>query len=69
VEGSDCHTNTKGSETIRVDGFKPIDKLPVYEKILKMVIHKQSEYLESNELITVCQSGFISGHSYETALQ
>jgi len=35
-----------------------------------MVVHKQLvKYLESNELITVWQSGFRSSHSYETALQ
>jgi len=57
-------------ETIRVDEFRSINKLPVYEKILEMVVQKQlMEYLESNELITVCQSGFRSGHSCETALQ
>jgi len=56
--------------TIRVNEFRPINKLPVYEKILKMVVHKQlMKYLESNELIAVCQSGFRSGHSCETALQ
>jgi len=64
VDGSDCHTNTKGLGTISVDEFRPINKLPVYEKILEMVVHKQlMKYLESNELITVCQSGFRSGHS------
>jgi len=52
--------------TIRINEFRPINKLPIYEKILEMVIHKQLvKYLESNELITVCQSGFRS----ETALQ
>jgi len=56
--------------TIRVSEFRPINKLPVYEKILEMVVHKQlMKYLESNELIIVCQSGFRSGHSCETALQ
>jgi len=56
--------------TIRINEFRPINKLPVYEKILEMVIHKQLvKYLESNGLITVYQSGFRSGHSCETALQ
>jgi len=55
---------------IRVDEFRSVNKLPVYEKISEMVVHKQLvEYLESNKLITVCQSGFSSGHSCETALQ
>jgi len=27
--------------TIRVDEFRPINKLSVYEKILEMVVHKQ----------------------------
>jgi len=56
--------------TIRINEFRPINKLPIYEKILEMVIHKQlMKYLESNELITVCQSGFRNGHSCEIALQ
>jgi len=56
--------------TSRVNEFRPINKLPVYKKILEMIVHKQlMRYLESNELIAVCQSGFRSGHSCETALQ
>jgi len=56
--------------TIRINEFRPINKLPVYEKILEMAVHKQlMKYLESNELIAVCQSGFRSGHLCETALQ
>jgi len=56
--------------TIRVDEFRLINKLPVYEKILEMLVHKQLvEYLESNKLITDCQSGFRSDHSCKTVLQ
>jgi len=56
--------------TIKINEFRPINKLPVYEKVLEMVVHEQLvKYLESNGLITVCQSGFRSGHSCETALQ
>jgi len=56
--------------TIRIDEFRPINKLPIYEKILEMVVHKQLvEYLKNNKLIIVCQSGFRSGHLCETALQ
>jgi len=56
--------------TIRVNEFRTINKLPVYEKILEMVVHKQlMKYLESNELIAVCQSGFRNGHSCEIALK
>jgi len=55
--------------TIRVDEFRPINILLVSEKILEMVVHKQSvEYLESNKLIIVCQCGFKNDHSCETAL-
>jgi len=40
--------------TIRINEFRPINKLLVYEKILEMVVHKQLvKYLESNEII--CQ--------------
>jgi len=56
--------------TIKINEFIPINKLPIYEKILETVVHKQLvKYLESNELITLYQSGFRNGHLCETALQ
>lgn len=56
--------------TKKIEEFRPINKLPVYEKILEIIVHKQLvEYLENNKLIRECQSGFRAKHSCETALQ
>ncbi|KMQ91291.1 rna-directed dna polymerase from mobile element jockey-like protein [Lasius niger] len=60
----------KVRRTIKIEEFRPINKLPIYEKILEIIVHKQlGEYLENNKLIEECQSGFRSKHSCETALQ
>ncbi|CAL1671997.1 unnamed protein product [Lasius platythorax] len=56
--------------TIKVEEFRPINKLPVYEKVLEIVVYKQLiEYLEKNNLLKECQSGFRARHSCETVLQ
>jgi len=55
--------------TIRVNEFRPINKLPVYEKILEMVHRQLVEYLKRNKFIIDCQSGFRSRRSCKTALQ
>ena len=56
--------------TKKIEEFRPINKLPIYEKVLEIAVHKQiSEYLEENGLISDYQSGFRARHSCETALQ
>lgn len=56
--------------TKKIEEFRPINKLPIYEKVLEIIVQKQLvEYLEKNELLTECQSGFRVKHSCETALQ
>jgi len=56
--------------TRKVEQFRPINKLPTYEKTLEIIVHRQLvDYLESNKLINECQSGFRKKHSCETALQ
>ena len=56
--------------TIKIEEFRPINKLPIYEKILEKIVHKQlMEYLEENKLFSESQSGFRVNHSCETALQ
>jgi len=56
--------------TRKVEEFRPINKLPIYEKTLEIIVHRQLvDYLESNKLINECQSGFREKHSCETALQ
>lgn len=50
--------------------FRPINILPIYEKVLELVVKKQIEdYFESNEYITEHQSGFRKHYSCETAIQ
>lgn len=56
--------------TIKVEEFRPINKLPIYEKILEIMVHRQlTDYLGRNNLLDECQSGFRAKHSCETALQ
>jgi hypothetical protein len=56
--------------TTKIEEFRPINKLPVYEKILEIIVQKQLvQYLENNNLLSECQSGFRAKHSCETALQ
>lgn len=56
--------------TNKMEDFRPINKYPVYEKILEIIVKRQLvNYLESNELFHECQSGFRCKHSCETALQ
>jgi len=56
--------------TIKIEEFRPINKLPVYEKVLEILARKQLvEYLDKNELFSESQSGFRAKHSCETALQ
>jgi len=41
----------------------------VYEKVLEILVHNQLvNYLEDNNLLQECQSGFRVRHSCETAL-
>jgi len=48
--------------TKKVEEFRPINKLPIYEKILEIIVHSQLiDYLENNNLLEECQSGFEQG--------
>jgi Reverse transcriptase (RNA-dependent DNA polymerase) len=52
------------------DEFRAINMLPIYEKTLEKVIHKQLiEFLIENNIIHHNQSGFRNRHSCETAIQ
>jgi len=45
--------------------FKPINMLPTFGKVLKLVVKKQLEkYFESNNIITEHQSDFRNGYSF-----
>lgn len=50
--------------------YRPINILPIYEKVLELVVKEQIEmYLQNNDIITEHQSGFRKNHSCETAIQ
>lgn len=50
--------------------YRPINMLPIFEKVLELVVKEQLEmYLESNGIITEHQSGFRKYYSCETAIQ
>jgi len=50
--------------------FRPINMLPIFEKVLELVVKKQIEtFFEDNCIITEHQSGFRKQYSCETAIQ
>lgn len=49
--------------------FRPINMLPIHEKLIEKVVHKQLiKYLNETNCIVDVQSGFRKGHSCETSL-
>lgn len=58
----------KGSKT-ELENYRPISVLPVVAKLFERVIYNQLyNYLNSNDLLVDCQSGFRSQHSTLSAL-
>lgn len=54
----------------KAENYRPINTLPVYEKILEQVVKDQLlEYIDKNDILIAEQSGFRSGHSCETTIQ
>ncbi|XP_024877360.1 uncharacterized protein LOC112458149, partial [Temnothorax curvispinosus] len=50
--------------------YRPINMLPIYKKVLELVVKNQLEaFLEKNNILTEHQSGFRKHHSCETAIQ
>jgi len=50
--------------------YRPINGLPIFEKVLELVVKEQLEiYLETNGIITEHQSGFKKYYSCETVIQ
>jgi hypothetical protein len=50
--------------------LRPINILPLFEKILEIVLHMQmTEYVEKNKILCNVQSGFRKSHSCETSVQ
>lgn len=50
--------------------FRPVNSLPIPEKLLEMVVKEQLlEFIQDNNILISEQSGFRKNHSCETALQ
>ena len=51
------------------NNYRPISVIPVVAKIFEKFVHEQLyNYLNDNDLLANCQSGFVSLHSTLTAL-
>ncbi|XP_025263168.1 uncharacterized protein LOC112637508 [Camponotus floridanus] len=60
----------KIDKAVKASDYRPINMLPIFEKVLELVIKEQLEmYLETNNIITEHQSGFRKYYSCETAIQ
>ena len=60
---------SKGGSKSNPGDYRPISIIPVIAKIFEKIIFDQLyEYLNTNEMLTPCQSGFRSLHSTATAL-
>ena len=54
----------------KAEDYRPINMLPIYEKVLEMVVKNQlNTYLDQYKIIIDVQSGFREKYSCETALQ
>lgn len=55
--------------TILSNEFRPINTIPVMNKLLQTIVKNEfEEYLDNNRIISKCQSGFRQKHSCESAL-
>lgn len=51
------------------DDVRPINNLPVIEKIIESIVHEQlAAFLELNDILSAAQSGFRKSHSTETSI-
>jgi len=55
--------------TKKVEEFRSINRLSIYETILELIVHTHLvEFLEHNKLLEEYKSGFREKHSCKTAL-
>lgn len=60
----------KVANTTNCAEFRPVNTLPVYEKVLELVVKEQlTQHINQNDIIVKEQSGFRKEHSCEAALQ
>lgn len=59
----------KVKNTTKCNEFRPINVLPIHEKLLEYTVHEQlMKYVNENEILLKTQSGFRANHSCETSL-
>lgn len=59
----------KVSGTLKAEEYRPINMLPIYEKVLEIIVKDQLlEYLNEQQILISEQSGFRQNHSCESAL-
>ena len=64
MEGKQGDTNIQSGSKSNPGNYRPISIIPVIAKIFEKIIFDQLyEYLNTNEVLTPCQSGFRSLHS------
>lgn len=55
--------------TTKAEEYRPINMLPIYEKVLEVIVKNQLlDYLKSQKILIEEQSGFRQNHSCESAL-
>ncbi|XP_046737531.1 uncharacterized protein LOC124406219 [Diprion similis] len=60
----------KVNGSIKAEEYRPINTLPIHEKVLEQVVKSQlMKYINKKEVLIKQQSGFRTGFSCETALQ
>lgn len=60
----------KVSSSKKAEDYRPINILPIYEKVLEIIVKNQlDEYLNQNKILIDEQSGFRVNYSCEIALQ
>jgi hypothetical protein len=63
------HPGSKVSKTKKCEEFRPINIVPVYEKLFEIVVKEQIIFhCNVNNLIASEQSGYLNDHSCETAI-
>lgn len=60
----------KKPNTSNCNEYRPVNMLPSYEKVLELLVKDDlCNFIENNNILTNCQSGFRKNNSCETAIQ
>jgi hypothetical protein len=59
----------KIAKTVQYDKYRPVNMLPIPEKVLETIVKNQMlKFIKNNDILVEQQSGFRENHSCETAL-